>query len=125
MLSFSQVIQLFNSLFDWLKLAAGEKGRLDAETRAALLKVYVASNETKAYVTGLKLRKHADREREARLARLWTEAAVALRHLDRDLADKCLLQGDALAGSMNWSHAQIDDARNHINEVFQHARKLL
>lgn len=125
MVEVNQLIAIFNSLFNWLKAAADKRGQMDVDFKKALLAVYIASNETKSYISGLKLRKKPDRTREATLSRLWSEAAVELRQIDKKLADKCLLQGDYLAQATSWSDEEVDRARHSINDLFNHARKLL
>jgi len=121
----NQLISLFNAIVRMLKAAAEHHGRRDAAYKRALLAVYAASGETKSYVTGLKQRKHPDREREAKLVRLWNEAAVELRGIDHELADKCLLHADFLAGATQWSDPDIDRARESLRELFEQARRLL
>lgn len=125
MIEVNQLISLFDSIVHLLQAAADRYSRSSATYKRALLAVYVASSETKSYVMGLKQRKSPDREREAKLSRLWSEAAVELRHIDRDLADKCLLHSDFLAEAMQWSDSEIDQARNSIKDVFEQARELL
>lgn len=125
MVDVSQLIAIFNSLFNWLKRAADDRARHDQAFSDALLRVYVACSETKSYLRGLKLRKHRDLEREGLLSRLWNEAAVALRGIDRELADQCLLQGSLLADALSWTEAQVDAARESLDKLFQRARALL
>lgn len=125
MIDASGIAGLLGAINDWLKTLSGRRARSHERHKHALLSVYTACSESKSYMNGLKLRKSADTEREARLARLWSEAAVELRRIDKDLAAKCLLLSDAVTGSTSWNNEEIDRVRDAVRESFEQARRLL
>lgn len=125
MFDFSQLIAAYNALAQGIKALADLRLKRGERYRAALLSVYIAANESKSYIAGLKLRKSPDQTREAQIARLWSEAALNMRPIDRDLADKCLLFSGSIAEATTWSNTEIDQARASITSIFEQARKLL
>jgi hypothetical protein len=125
MIEFSQILQAYNAIADGIKALAGTRRRKSAHYEAALLRVYTAANESRSYIAGLKNRKQPDAARETMIARLWSEAAVNLRKIDRKLADQCLVFGSSISESTRWSNAEVDAARKSVTEIFEQARKLL
>ena len=113
----------------------GSKGLLDVIRRhfsrrnrrhdAALTAIYAAANETRMYIADAKKEKRRNRLRERKLVQLWTRAAVPARHVDRKLADRCLLKADLWIDPSQWSPAQIREFRIGIDEVYEYARQLL
>ena len=69
-------------------------GRKTERHDQALAAIYAATNETRIYIAHTLQTKGRDQRRETELARLSTKAAVPVRHVDRDLADRCLLKAD-------------------------------
>jgi len=125
MIEVGQLINLFGHVIGWLKTARDVKASDKEEYKKALLTLYLAANETRIYIATLKRRKRPDRDREARLSRLWSEAAVELREIDPDLAKRCLLKGEYWADPTRWTDQQIADARISLKELFDRARELL
>lgn len=125
MIDVGNLIQLFHNVIGWLKSARDAQVQDEAHYRRALLSVYLAANETKAYLATMKRRKSPDRERERNLSRLWSEAAVELRKLEPDLARRCLLTGDYWADPTEWSEQALQEARITLKEVYERARELL
>ena len=125
MIDVGNLIQLFNNVIGWLKSARDEQAQEEEHYRHALLSVYLAANETKAYLAMMKRRKYPDRERERNLSRLWSEAAVELRKVDPDLARRCLLTGDYWADPTAWSEQALGEARITLKELYERARELL
>ncbi len=68
---------------------------------------------------------NADREVEEKLAQLWTKAGLAVRHLDRDLADRCLLKGRYWIEPGNWSRKYILENRIALKQVEVDIKSLL
>lgn len=98
----------------------------NAELRAALKSIYVAAFETKSCLAAIEERNQPPNyETEARLSKLWVEAAVELCQIDEDLAERCLLKGDYWSNPNRWTEQQIDKSRINVNGVFDDARKLL
>lgn len=125
MIEFTQILQAYNAIVDGIRALAGTRRRKSAAYEAALLRVYTAANESRSYIAGLKNRKQADAARETMIARLWSEAAVSLRKIDRKLADQCLVFGNTISESTRWSNAQVDAARKLVTEIFEQSRRLL
>lgn len=125
MIDVGNLIQLFHTVIGWLKSAREDRVQDEERHRRALLSVYLAANETKAYLATMKRRKHPDRDRERTLSRLWSEAAVDLRKVDPDLARRCLLSGDYWADPTEWSEEALEEARITLRELYDRARALL
>jgi len=135
MLELQAIIGIANSLHGWFGTLSGQQRERREDEKAALRSLYAALNETRIYIGRLsrpsvsRIRRSQDVERneeiEARISRLWTEASVSLRDLDRDLAERCLLKGDYWANPEAWSEQDIARARIGVNRVFKDAQKLL
>jgi hypothetical protein len=67
-----------------------------AETRKdeALSAIYAALNETKSYIERRRIDGSRDRSREFRIARLWHDASIPLRHFDPEFAELCYDKGN-------------------------------
>ena len=91
----------------------------------ALATIYAAANETRMYIRDAQATKKREPAREARLVRLWTKAAVPVRHIDRQLADRCLLKADFWINPKHWTPAQVREFHIGIDEVYEYARQLL
>jgi hypothetical protein len=72
---------------------------------------------------GLHVRR--DDEREAGLSRLWTQAALKLREVNPELADRCALKGSYWASPEQWVGKDVCRAHIEINQMFKAARRLL
>lgn len=51
----------------------------------------------------LDLGKRRRRKRELTIAKLWHDASVPLRHVDKDLADRCFLKGSYWLEPDTWT----------------------
>ncbi len=114
-------IPLLLKLGDSLKgfLDTLDKNRLAKEERlrAALLAVQTASNETRAYLAGMKRkRRHVPRV-ELHLADLWTKASVALLEFDKDLAGICRSNGEYWSDPQGWSYSNINTVKRVLQVV--------
>jgi hypothetical protein len=131
------IIGLLGPLKDWLKLNSDVRNTRRQEEREALLALYTALNETRLYVNSQDATRLSRRsssgsppnprspEREEQLCRLWMEASVRLRHLNRDLAARCLIKSDYWAEPDSWADADVRAARIELDRVFKEARALL
>ena len=102
-----------------------ERHRREDKADAALSSIYAAANETKLYIQKAQRTGKSNRNKEEELSRLWTAAAVPIRHFDKDLADRCLVKGRYWVDPASWSVQQIVEFRIGIDEVFAEARALL
>jgi hypothetical protein len=91
----------------------------------ALAAIYAAANETRIYIAHTLQTKGPDQQREAELARLWTKAAVPVRHVDPDLADRCLLKADYWINPDRWTVGQVREFRIGLDNIYDYARQLL
>ena len=66
-----------------------------------------------------------DREQEKTISRLWRESAMALRAVDADLADRCLIKMDYWADPDAWSDEDIKRSKIGFDQVFRKARRLM
>lgn len=125
MIEAGQLVRLFTDLLAWLKRHGEARERDRERFHRALLSVYLAANETKAYLATLRRRRGPDHERERALSRMWSEAAVALQEFDPELADRSLLEGHYWADPTEWSDAELERARESLKALFSKARELL
>jgi hypothetical protein len=101
-----------------------------AETRAAreddaLRALLTAVNATKRYLGTRAAGRAASARSEARLVALWTEAAVRVRRLDRELAHRLQLTAEYWAHPSRWTARDLRTARIRIEEIAAAARSLL
>lgn len=101
-----------------------------AETRAAreddaLRALLTAVNATKRYLGSRAAGRAASPRSEARLVALWTEAAVRVRRLDRELAHRLQLTAEYWAHPARWTARDLRTARIRIEEIAAAARSLL
>lgn len=106
-------------------LIRGEELRRDERKRKAVAAFLEALSETRMYMARLAQGEDDDRETEAKLARLWNTAAVELRDVDHDLADRCMVKGQYWSDPRGWSMDEKEEARIKLDTVFQQARSLL
>jgi hypothetical protein len=81
--------------------------------------------DTKLYISTLKKGKSEDSEREALIAKLWHNAAVAMRRFDANLADKFFLKGDYWTEPASWTNADVKKAGITIDEMHEVCRQLI
>jgi len=117
--------QLFDKSLKVLGLVRqGKKERNDKIDRA-LFALYTALNETMAYLDDLKSGKRSSRSRERKLAHLWHDASVPVRHIDRDLAQRCFLKGSLWLEPETWSKDRVRQNQITINNILDAVRELL
>jgi hypothetical protein len=97
----------------------------DERTDQALYALYAALNETKAYIQILASGKKRDRKREWAIAKLWHDASVPLRDIDRDLAERCFIKGSYWLEPDTWSDVMISRKRIKLDQVLKSTRNLL
>ena len=131
------ILALLGPLKDWLTLGGTERRARHAEEREALLSLYTALNESRLYIASQDPSRFSHRspdagganprsaEREEQLSRLWIDASVKLRHINRDLAERCLIKSDYWAHPEAWDDTDVKKARIELDRVFREARALL
>ncbi len=117
------------AIFDRLLAAIGlirENQKLKGERiDKALYALYAALNETKDYVYSLNRGIQRNREREYAIAKLWSDASVPLRTIDRDLAERCFIKSGYWLEPDTWSELMIKKKRIGLNQVLKSTRDLL
>lgn len=125
MLEASIVFTIFDKCLNVIGLIRDGKVKKDNQTDKALLALYAALSETKAYVAQLTEGKPHDRQHEHKLAMLWHEATVPLRHIDPDLARRCFFKGSYWMDPKSWTEAGIKENRIALDQVFESTRDIL
>ncbi len=90
----------------------------------ALASLYIACTETKIYIQRFQRTGISNHQTEEELARLWSKASVPLRHIDPDLARRCIDKSEYWLNPENWSDDDIARYRIGIGQVANEARKL-
>ena len=91
----------------------------------ALYALYTALNETKAYIQHLDSGKRRNRKREWAIAKLWHDASVPLRDIDRDLAERCFMKGSYWLEPDTWTEVMVKNKRIKLDQVMKSTRNLL
>jgi hypothetical protein len=124
---------------DWFKTDGERKRERLKSEDDALSALYAAVNETRLYIHSLDPTRYVgaskskmidaarkrSRETEEKLSRLWMHAAVKLRRVDADLADRCYVKAEYWVTPERWSEDDIKRARIGIDRVYKEARALL
>ena len=121
-MSLAAAIPGLGKLLDYF---AGERHHRDEQKDAALTAIYAAASETTIYLADLEREKNTDRKREQDIARLWSAAAVPIRHFDMDLADRCLLKFEFWVNPDKWNADEATERRIAIEAVLDKARELM
>jgi hypothetical protein len=116
---------LFDKTLQVLGLIRENKIRRTEKIDQALLALYAALAETKAYLSDLRSRKPRSRKREFAIAKLWHAASVPLREVDKGLAERCFLKGGYWMEPETWDQQRIREKRITIESVFEATRQLL
>ena len=125
MVEVSIALMIFDRCLNVIGLIRDGKVKKNTQIDKALLALYAALSETKAYVAYIAEGKPYDRQREHKLAKLWHEATVPLRHIDKDLANRCFLKGSYWMEPDSWTEAGIEENRIALDQVFESTRDLL
>jgi len=101
-----------------------ERHYQEQKKEAALRAIHAALVETLLYVEK-ESKKETDRQTEEKLSHLWTDAGLAVRHLDRDLANRLLLKGRYWIEAEKWSRKYVLRNRIALKQVEVDIKKLL
>jgi hypothetical protein len=116
---------VFDRLLGAIGLIREGKKRRKERTDQALYALYAALNETKAYVEKLNSGKRRNRKTEWAIARLWHDASVPLRDVDRDLANRCFSKGSYWMEPNTWNEIKVEEKQIKLEQVMESTRKLL
>lgn len=120
----AQLLTIFDHIIRWIGAAKENVRRNDSAYQEALTKIFKAANDTQNYLAN-RATQGQSREKEEDLSWLWTEAGLALRKFDHDLADRCLLKGHYWTSPDNWTDEQVQSANIKLERVFNEARALI
>ncbi len=116
---------VFDRVLGAIGLIREGKKRRNERTDQALYALYTALNETKAYVEKLNSGKRRNRKTEWAIAKLWHDASVPLRGVDRELADRCFIKGSYWMEPETWTEMKIEEKQIKLDQVMQSTRTLL
>jgi len=130
------LLNLADSLRNWLGFLSKEKTDQNERERKALKALYAALMETSMYFRRLdsphlartkREQKEFQRDiaREEALARLWTEASVELRDVDEDLATRCFFKAQYWTNRDAWTAEDVHNANIALQRVTRDAQALL
>lgn len=116
---------LFDKILAALGLYREGKKQRTEKTDQALMALYAALSETKAYIREQKEGKPRDHEKEFAIASLWHKASVPLREIDSEFAERCFLKGGYWLEPEVWDQEKINQKGIAIDAVFEATRALL
>lgn len=119
-----QLISIFDHLIKWIVITKEDKRKNSESYRNALIAIFKAANETQNYLTDRKVNGQ-NRKEERHLSWLWTEAGIALREIDHDLAERCLIKGEYWSSPDEWNDQQITEAGIKLNRIYEEAKTLI
>ncbi len=119
------MIELINSLVGILGPIATSSRENEAKKDQALRAVSYALDETFLYYRDLRNGNLQDREREAQLVKLWSAAAIPLRHFDHDLANICDMKSEYWINPDQYTEVQVQEMGIKLDDVRGAYRKLL
>lgn len=117
--------KLFDKVLAGIGLIREGKKQRSEKTDQALLALYAALSESRAYMADRANRKPRNRKREHSIAMLWHTASVPLRELDPELAERCFIKGSYWMEPDTWDKKKIDENGIAIDKVFEATRRLL
>lgn len=125
MLETATAFTLFDKLLAALGLLReGQKTR-SAKTDAALAALYNALNKTKPYLEVRANGGARDRAEEFEIARVWHDASIPLREIDRELAKRCFIKGGYWHEPDAWDDATINQKGIAFTQVMASTKALL
>jgi len=116
---------IFDRFLAALGLIRDSRKHRNERTDQALYALYAALNETKAYIDLLNSGKKRNRKMEWAIAKLWHDASVPLRNIDRDLAERCFIKGSYWLEPDTWTDLMIKKKRIKLEQVLKSTRNLL
>jgi hypothetical protein len=118
------VAKFFDGLIKVFDLGLQEKGRRDKAYDDALKAIGDALVETKLYLAQCQEKNSENRKNEPSLARLWIQAALAIRRYDPMLAERCFSKSDYWTDPAKWDAIQVREAGIKIERIDEYFRQL-
>ena len=116
---------IFDRLLAALGLIRESRKQRTERIDESLYALYTALNETKAYLSLLDSGKKRNRKKEWAIAKLWYDASVPLRKIDRDLAERCFIKGSYWLEPDTWTGLMVKKKRIGLDQVLKSTRNLL
>lgn len=107
---------LIKGLSEFLAHFLEYRNKSQEQKDLALSSIISATNETKIYIKNVQQKSETNRNTEEKLSRLWSAAAVPLRHFDQDLSRRCLEKSDYWLNPDNYSATDIAKFRDRYRE---------
>jgi hypothetical protein len=90
-----------------------------------LLSLFGAIGETRSYLMLRRCGAQRDRQREQDIANIWKVAAPPWANIDREFAERCVINGGCWMAADAWDDERIRNMERIINHVFDETRRLL
>jgi hypothetical protein len=116
---------IFDRFLAVLGLIREGRIRKDEKIDKALYALYAAINETKSYTERLESGKKRDRTKEYAIAKLWHDASVPLRNVDRNFARRIFIKGEYWLNPDIWTEGMINRKRIKLDQLLKTTRSLL
>jgi len=117
--------KLFDKVLAGIGLIREGRKKRTEEVNTALFALLAALAETRAYIADRESGKRRNRQREFQIARLWHAAAVPLRSIDMEFANRCFEKGSYWMEPDIWAKKQIAEKGIAIDAVMEATRQLL
>ena len=129
------LLKAADSIFSWFGLLRKEQKERQEQERRAIKALYVVLNETLTYFRRIEHPEFASPENRAEferniktedgLSRLWMEAAVELKEVNRDLSQRCFMKGVYWTDRDRWDEKRVKSANIKLETLLQDAQALL
>ncbi len=91
----------------------------------ALASLQLALTNTLQYVERSNGEKCLDRETEYELSQAWGDAAIKMRHVSRELAERLDNKAQYWADQLKWSQEEVIDKRIRLTEMREELHRLI
>ena len=119
------LLLMFNGVIDAINEIKSHNQQKDEKLENALYSIYMATTETKHYISTLGRRKTHDKDKEIMLSKLWNEAGIKLRKIDTNLAQRCIIKADYWANPDEWTQGDIKASKISLDKIIKESRTLL
>lgn len=117
--------EVIDGLLGLLENIRNDRIQTQSQKDQALTSIIAATNETKIYISRIQRNGKRDRKTEEQLSRLWASAAIPLRTINKDLAERCLIKSDYWLNPENYCATDISKFRIGIEQVYKEAKNML
>jgi hypothetical protein len=125
MLESTVAFTLFEKVLDGIRsIRKGKKERTE-KIDQALLALYAALGESRAYQTDIESGKRRNKKREFEIAKLWHIASIPLREIDPEFAGRCFIKGSYWMEPETWNKKLLQEKGVDFETALEETRKLL